>query len=151
MHRDISPPPAKRRKTDQATTAAIPHPPPSKAPGPPDADAMRIFSWNVNGITPFLQKSITSFFTTSPKASAQKDVVPLASLRDFLRRHHWPAMLLLQEVKIATKDTKTQDAVRSAINASTSSNTKEPTYEAHFTLPNDPLNARGLRDRKSVV
>lgn len=59
-------------------------------------------------------------------------------------------MLLLQEVKIATKDTKTQDAVRSAINVSSPSNSSEPTYEAHFTLPNDPFNARGLRGSGKV-
>jgi hypothetical protein len=59
-------------------------------------------------------------------------------------------MLLLQEVKIATKDTKTQDAVRAAVNASLSSKSSEPAYEAHFTLPNDPYNARGLRGSGKV-
>lgn len=111
---------------------------------------MRIFSWNVNGITPFLQKSITSFFKTSPKAGPFDSEIPPASLRGFLRRHHWPAMLLLQEVKIATKDTKTRDAVRVAINTPTPSNVSEPTYEAHFTLPNDPYNAKGLRGSGKV-
>ncbi|KAJ4368536.1 hypothetical protein N0V86_009441 [Didymella sp. IMI 355093] len=150
MDRDISPPPAKRRKAVQVTPPTSPHPPPSKLAGPPNPEAMRIFSWNLNGITPFLQKSITSYLTSSAKRSAPKDVIPPASLRDFLRRHHWPAMLLLQEVKIATKDTKTQDAVRAAVNASLSSNSSEPAYEAHFTLPNDPYNARGLRGSGKV-
>jgi exonuclease III len=61
-------------------------------------------------------------------------------------------MLLLQEVKIATKDMKTQDAVRAAVNASNSSLTgnQEPQYEAYFTLPNDPHNARGLRGSGKV-
>ena len=62
-------------------------------------------------------------------------------------------MLLLQEVKIATKDTKTQDAVRAAVNAASPSSTaknKEPQYEAHFTLPNDTYNARGLRGSGKV-
>lgn len=111
---------------------------------------MRIFSWNVNGITAFLQKSITSFFKISPKTKPIDNRIPPASLRDFLRRHHWPAMLLLQEVKIARKDSKTQDAVRAAINASTSSKSSEPTYEAHFTLPNDPHNAKGPRGSGKV-
>lgn len=111
---------------------------------------MRIFSWNVNGITPFLQKSITAFFKTSPKAGSAGNQILPASLREFLRRHHWPAMLLLQEVKIATQDTKTRDAVRAAINTSTPSNSSEPTYEAHFTLPNDPHNAKGLRGNGKV-
>lgn len=153
MDRSISPPAVKRRKTSQVTaTTAASHPQPSSVPGPPDPNSMRIFSWNVNGITPFLQKSITSFFNTSSKAGASKDRVPPASLRDFLRRHNWPAILLLQEVKIATKDMKTQDAVRAAVNASNSSLTsnREPQYEAYFTLPNDPYNARGLRGSGKV-
>jgi len=59
-------------------------------------------------------------------------------------------MLFLQEVKIASKDTKTQDAVRIAINSHfpleiSSNNAKGPLYEAHFTLPTDPHNARGPR------
>lgn len=59
-------------------------------------------------------------------------------------------MLLLQEVKIATKDTKTQDAVRAAVNIPPSCAHSEPAYEAHFTLPNDPYNARGLRGSGKV-
>lgn len=106
---------------------------------------MRIFSWNINGITPFLQKPITSFFKTSAKTGSSKAGLPPASLRDFLRRHHWPAMLLLQEVKIATTDTKTQDTVRAAVNNTSSTGDKGPQYETHFTLPNDPHNAKGLR------
>ncbi|KAJ4312421.1 hypothetical protein N0V94_007441, partial [Neodidymelliopsis sp. IMI 364377] len=77
-----------------------------------------------------------------------RDVVPAPDLRQFLRRHHWPALVLLQEVKISSKDTKTQDAVRAAVNAGPDKGigkerTEEPTYDAHFTLPTDPHNARG--------
>ena len=58
-------------------------------------------------------------------------------------------MLLLQEVKISSKDQKTQDAVRTAINTALpserNSNSSGPTYEAHFTLPTDSFNARGPR------
>lgn len=111
---------------------------------------MRIFSWNINGITPFLQKPITSFFKTASKPGTPKDAVPPASLRDFLRRHHWPAMLLLQEVKIASKDIKIQDAVRLAVNTPSPPGTNEPQYEAHFTLPTDPHNARGPRGSEKV-
>jgi exonuclease III len=154
MDRSISPPPAKRRKTTRQT----PPFPISEAPTtPPDPNTMRIISWNINGIAPFLQKPITSFFQTSSKGSNARNTIPPASLRDFLRRHDWPAMLLLQEVKIARKDLKTQDAVRAAINEPSSSKSslssseiKEPTYEAHFTLPNDPFNARGLRGSGKV-
>lgn len=52
-------------------------------------------------------------------------------------------MLLLQEVKIANRDTKTQDAVRAAINASLSPLDHGPKYDAYFTLPTDAFNARG--------
>ncbi|KAL5383019.1 hypothetical protein PMIN03_002980 [Paraphaeosphaeria minitans] len=144
MNREISPPPAKRRKvsTNNVTPPRISTPLP---PTVPDADTMRIFSWNINGITPFLQKPLTTYFnTTKPNSNAN---IPPASLRGFLKRHHWPAILLLQEVKIAAKDVKTQGAVRTAVNASLPSEIPEsgpgPRYETHFTLPGDPHNARG--------
>lgn len=118
---------------------------------------MRIFSWNVNGISPFLQKPITSFFqaSTSKKRTLQtKDAIPPASLRGFLHRHAWPTMLFLQEVKIATKDKQTQDAVQAAVNSRLTSeltpDTKGPMYKTHFTLPNDRYNARGLRGNGQV-
>lgn len=149
MDREISPPPAKRRRGNQATALINSHPPPSSNPGPPYPNIMRIFSWNVNGITPFLQKSIKSYFNSFPGSGGPAKKVPPASLRDFLRRHHWPAMLLLQEVKIADKDIKTQDAVRAAVNASSAGN-HGPQYETHFTLPNDPHNARGPRGSGKV-
>jgi exonuclease III len=155
MSRDISPPPAKRRKTGAQTSTPVvkqtllePEPLPLL-----DPNSIRIFSWNVNGITPFLQKSITSFFLVS-KSTSDKDSIPPASLRGFLQRHKWPAVLFLQEVKIATKDIKTQDAVKAAVNSilplEVSSGDKGPMYEAHFTLPNDPYNARGLRGSGKV-
>lgn len=111
-----------------------------------DTNSIRIFSWNVNGIAPFLQKSIRSFFPAS-QPQLEEDNVPPASLRGFLQRHKWPSILFLQEVKIASKDTKTQDLVKAAVNAKRLSETDNsgPTYETHFTLPNDPHNARGLR------
>jgi exonuclease III len=153
MSRDISPPPAKRRKTAAQTSTSITRQIP-KAPEPLPAlvaNSIRIFSWNVNGITPFLQKSITSFFPTS-KSQDSKDTTPPASLRGFLQRHQWPSILFLQEVKIAIKDTKTQDAVKAAVNSKLSSegNDQGPIYEAHFVLPNDAYNARGLRGSGKV-
>lgn len=153
MNRDISPPPAKRRKVAKDSTPAAPiqiATPPEPLP-PLGANSIRIFSWNINGITPFLQKSITSFFPAStpkdPKAS-----MPPASLRAFLHRHTWPTILFLQEVKIASTDTKTQDAVKAAINSKLPSEHSDsgPTYEAHFTLPTDPHNARGLRGNGKI-
>jgi exonuclease III len=155
MNRDISPPPAKRRKTAAQTSASTKRQTlkvPEALP-PLGANSFRVFSWNVNGITPFLQNSITSFFPTS-KSRSGGDGIPPASLRGFLQRHDWPAILCLQEVKIALTDVKTQDAVRAAVNSrvSTESASDEPgpSYEAHFTLPNDPHNARGLRGSGKV-
>jgi exonuclease III len=113
---------------------------------------MRLFSWNINGITPFLQKPITNYFASS-KTCVNKTLPP-ASLRGFLKRHHWPAILFLQEVKIAATDVKTQEAVRIAVNAKLPSETtaaeRGPRYEAHFTLPRDPHNARGPRGSGKV-
>jgi exonuclease III len=151
MSREISPPPAKRRKTSttNVTTAKVSTPPPAAAP---DANIMRLFSWNINGITPFLQKPITNYFTSSKTDATKK--LPPASLRGFLKRHHWPAILFLQEVKIAATDVKTQEAVRAAVNARLLSETtaaeRGPRYEAHFTLPRDPHNARGPRSSGKV-
>ncbi|KAF1828709.1 hypothetical protein BDW02DRAFT_562565 [Decorospora gaudefroyi] len=138
MNRDISPPPAKRHRTSSQTA----RPPQTLSANPPpvlpriQANTLRIFSWNVNGIGPFVQMSITSFFQGSKKEG-------------FLHRHEWPAILFLQEVKIAASDVKTQDAVKAAVNArlpsESDADTNGPLYDVHFTLPNDPLNARGLR------
>jgi exonuclease III len=55
-------------------------------------------------------------------------------------------MLFLQEVKIALKDRKTQDAVQNAVNTPLPFErvSRGLKYDVHFTLPNDPHNARGL-------
>jgi exonuclease III len=155
MSRDISPPPAKRRKTAVQTSALVSKQTPREPePLPPlDHNSVRIFSWNVNGITPFLQKSITSFFPTAETQDNRTEVPP-ASLRGFLHRHQWPSILFLQEVKVASTDTKTQDAVKAAVNSKlpfeSDSTKKVPQYEAHFTLPTDAHNARGPRGSGKV-
>ncbi|KAF1986726.1 DNase I-like protein [Aulographum hederae CBS 113979] len=159
MDRDISPPPPKRRRLSPPPgnkTSPLPTAKPSTpvhlieptscnietpSVGSNSSSPLRIFAWNVNGIAPFLQKPITSYFL-SPKATA-KPIKPQASLRNFLSRHNWPHVLFLQEVKIARSDTKTQAAVQRAIISSSPSDTG-PEYKAFFTLPNDPHNARGL-------
>lgn len=159
MGRDISPPPAKRRKTSTQAANTLCAAPLFTPEAPPavDPNILRFFSWNINGIAPFLQKPITLFFRTKSQTDndhGTKDGMPPASLRGFLQRHNWPAVLFLQEVKIAAKDTKTQDFVKSAINSpcplEVTSNNKGPTYEAYFTLPDDPYNARGLRGNGKV-
>ena len=120
-------------------------------------NALRLFSWNINGISSFLQPPITSFFggtRTGNKKDVNSQIYP-ASLRAFLHRHQWPSILFLQEVKIASKDTATQDAVRKAVNSrlsleSTSNGAAGPLYNVHFTLPTDPHNARGPRGSGKV-
>ncbi|USP76335.1 hypothetical protein yc1106_03609 [Curvularia clavata] len=161
MNRDISPPATKRRKISTPPVSASSEgmrPTPNPAVLPPlAANALRVFSWNINGISPFLQPPITSFFSAM-KENKRKDAkgqVPSASLRAFLHRHQWPSMLFLQEVKIASKDTVTQDAVRTAVNSrlpleSVSDGAKGPLYNVHFTLPTDPHNARGPRGSGKV-
>jgi len=150
MNRNISPPPPKRRKTSNIapTLAQKPHHDPNTSP-PPNPNTMRIFSWNINGITPFLQTPITSYLqaAATPRRTPS---IPRASLRAFLQRHNWPAILFLQEVKIGARDKKTQDAVRIAVDtrpayAPGSHDDKGPKYGVYFTLPNDPHNARGPR------
>ncbi|KAF2186440.1 exodeoxyribonuclease III [Zopfia rhizophila CBS 207.26] len=152
MDRNISPPPFKRRKTAQmSSSSAATQPIPVLSP-PDDPKTIRIFSWNINGITPFLQKPITNFFQQSDPS---KIVIPPASLRGFLQRHHWPHVFFLQEVKIASSDAKTQDAVRIAVNIPLPSENlleerQGPKYDVHFTLPRDHYNARGFRGNGKV-
>jgi exonuclease III len=104
---------------------------------PDSPNILRIFSWNVNGISPFLQKSIKSFFTTP-------DSPPTYSLRNFLRRHQWPQMLCLQEVKINAKDDATKRALEIAANGSSEKDDVGPGYTAHYCLPKDKFNAKGF-------
>ncbi|PSN65181.1 DNase I-like protein [Corynespora cassiicola Philippines] len=83
---------------------------------------MRIISWNINGIAPFLQKPITSFFRSKEFSKKIHSGISSPSLRRFLKRHNWPEILFLQEVKIAASDTKTQDNVRGATNTQSREN-----------------------------
>jgi len=157
--RDVSPPPTKRRKTssDAAsidTSRGLQSERQSSQEDSLDSATIRIYSWNINGINPFLQKSITSFFPSKPKpphnSQSGSESNPDAShhpqgpsLREFLRRHRWPHILCLQEVKIAFTDTSTQAAVKRAVNDSADG----PQYEVFFTLPTDCFNARGRGGR----
>ena len=146
---DISPPGAKRRKISRPTR--ITHPPSKTSTYSPDVDFILIFSWDINGIAPFLQKLLTSYFQ-SCKSSVNKSSIPPPSLQGFLQCHNWPAILFLHEVKIATKDIKTQNLVRIAVNTCSQSEkySSGSIYDIHFTLPNDPHNARGLRGNGKV-
>lgn len=138
MERDISPPPTKKRRLEGRKSEELPserH----------EGDVFSIFSWNINGISPFLQRSIKTFFeprsTSNSKADSQ---IPSASLRDFLRRQNWPTVLCLQEVKINPDDSATKRAVEKAVRSPTPNPFNEPDYQAFFVLPSDPHNARGF-------
>jgi exonuclease III len=131
----VSPPLLKRRRVDNDETKPLPS---SRS----DIDRISVYSWNVNGIQPFIQKSITSYFQSKKPPSRQSEThTATASLRDFLRRHGWPTILCLQEVKINPNDDATKLAVQKAVKSTTED---EPDYEAHFCLPTDPHNARGF-------
>jgi exonuclease III len=137
----LSPPPLKRRRlgNDDTKPTALPS-------NPSDTDRISVYSWNVNGIQPFIQKSITSYFQFKkpPSKQSETQVTATGSLRDFLRRHGWPTILCLQEVKINPNDDATKSAVRQAVKSTIED---EPDYEAHFCLPTDPHNARGFGRR----
>jgi exonuclease III len=131
MGREISPPPSKRRRTTR--TPLEPQHGQSK-------HSIRLFSWNVNGISPFIQKSITSFFTSNTASQTQ----PQASLRNFLRRQNFPTLVFLQEVKINPSDTATRNAVSRVIKRDASEPDTNPDYVVHFCLPHDTHNATGF-------
>lgn len=131
MDRDISPPPLKRQRLVHSSTD----------PEREQSDSsLRLFSWNINGISPFIQKPITSFFTSDKGTQPP----PQASLRDFLQRHDFPDVVLLQEVKINPSDTATLNAVSRAIKRGASESQANPDYVAHFCLPSDKFNATGF-------
>ncbi|KAK6438020.1 hypothetical protein LTR95_005781 [Oleoguttula sp. CCFEE 5521] len=130
----ISPPPLKRRRI--ATETPVPHMATAFV-------TIDLYSWNVNGMGPFVQQSITSFFkSTSKSGPSSADASP--SLKEFLRSHSWPTLLFLQEVKIRADDTQTRRAVQRAVSRQAGEAEGTPDYVAHFTLPNDPHNARGF-------
>ncbi|KAK0299428.1 hypothetical protein LTS00_001871, partial [Friedmanniomyces endolithicus] len=128
----ISPPPSKRRKLGD-------HP---ASPSQLSPSILSIFSHNVNGIAPYLQLSIKTFFQPSQGNQAANSE-PQASLRDFLRRHGFPCMLFLQEVKINPDDRATIRGLEKAV-ASSSTTGSELDYVLHVCLPSDKHNARGF-------
>ena len=131
MDRDISPPPSKRQRMTRTST----QPELGRS-----SRALRLFAWNINGIAPFIQKPITSYFTSDKAGHSQ----PKASLRDFLQRHEFPEAVLLQEVKINPSDSASINAVSRAIKRGTSEPGANPDYVAHLCLPSDKFNATGF-------
>lgn len=136
MDREISPPPLKRRRVVEAE---------AKKQRDISPEVLRLFSWNVNGISPFIQKPITSFFASNTSATnITKSAPQQPSLRDFLRRHNFPTLLFLQEIKISPADSPTQNALSRAIKRPPSEPESNPDYVCHFCLPHDKHNATGF-------
>ncbi|KAL8709643.1 MAG: hypothetical protein Q9225_007421 [Loekoesia sp. 1 TL-2023] len=152
--RSLSPPPLKRRRVTPPKATSSP-PVHDISPPQPNCNtrltALRIFSWNINGISPYLdtQRSITNFFTTSSSTSRKSPPLQsFPSLRACVHRWSFPHLIFLQEVKIAPSDASSQASLRRIINTSLNDNdlTTEPDrlYDAHFCLPRDKHNATGF-------
>ncbi|KAI4144837.1 MAG: hypothetical protein L6R39_004022 [Caloplaca ligustica] len=157
----LSPPPLKRRRSIPPETPQSPNPiaPPPSILGikPTDpsvaskASTLRVYSWNINGIAPYLdtQRPITTFFpSSSPTTHKPTSNPPYPSLRACLHRWSFPHIIGLQEVKIAPSDNPSQASVRRVINSPLSDHdgVTEPNrlYDAHFCLPRDKHNATGF-------
>ena len=145
---DLSPPPLKRRKV--ASREGSPSRPAQEEVQIENISqkhakqALRVFSWNINGITPFLPpttQKITTFLASPPKGPR----LAQPSLRACLHRWSWPHILCLQEVKIASSDTKTLAIIKRVVNSPIGEEGEEPPpsrqYDAHFCLPRDKHNA----------
>ncbi|KAK4249243.1 DNase I-like protein [Corynascus novoguineensis] len=155
---DISPPPVKRRRFEAPRPSDSSKPNGAASALPTSRrlpQTIRIFSWNINGITPYLppqSTKITSFFKPSdPHRSSNAQFHPRADgLRAFLARHDWPEVLFLQELKIQRGNTKALTALLASLNtplnqADTLSESR--TYTLDAVLPRDQYNARGFQGR----
>jgi exonuclease III len=134
--RAVSPPPPKRRRLSDSTGR-------SSYQDATSRNAITIFSFNINGISPFLQARVNAYFKPTVKSRSELGNAR-ASLRDFLRRHNWPTFLFLQEVKINPGDSATTRAIKNAVKRQPSEPDDAYEYEAHFCLPSDKFNARGF-------
>ncbi|KAI4197356.1 MAG: hypothetical protein LQ350_005977 [Teloschistes chrysophthalmus] len=154
----LSPPPLKRRRMmtpPKASPSIIPLQIPNISLPQSTSDSakrinLRIYSWNINGIAPYLdqQRPITKFFPAASSATKSHDTPSPPSLRACLHRWSFPHIIFLQEVKIAPSDTSSQTSVRRIINVSLNDNdpTNSPDrlYDAYFSLPRDRHNATGF-------
>ncbi|AEO67169.1 uncharacterized protein THITE_2031145, partial [Thermothielavioides terrestris NRRL 8126] len=117
--------------------------------------SMRLFSWNINGIAPYLptqSTKITSFFQPSdPDRPPANPPSQKANLRAFLARHNWPEVLFLQELKLRQDDTQALAALLASLNtplhAADDALSDSRTYTLDAVLPRDKHNARGFQGR----
>lgn len=80
-----------------------------------------------------IQPTIASFL--------QPGTPPSCPLRVFLRRHSYPQVICLQEVKVSPTDLKTQRVLERVVDGSKDDG---PAYTVHLSLPRDKHNARGF-------
>lgn len=130
----------------------LPSPPPKAAANGVslrNSIPIRIYDWNINGITPFLPPT-TPPFTKFLKISA-KSTKPLTSphsLRACPHRWVFSQVLCLQEVKIARSNTKTIALVHRAFQNPLPFENKNLSntqlYDTCFCLPKDNYNATGF-------
>jgi exonuclease III len=160
MDREISPPPVKRRKLEGVRVL---EPSNMKRTEPPAAEsvalsmsrAIRVFSWNINGIAPFLppqSTKITSFFKPFDPDRPRANNPPKAdNLRAFLHRHNWPEALFLQELKIQPGNTSALAALLTCLNTplhpGDDTLAENRTYTLEAVLPRDKHNARGFQGK----
>ena len=115
MGGDISPPPVKRQRMQENDVL------------PTDSTDLSLYSWNINGISPFIQRKITSFFKSEDcHADINGETGP--SLRTFLSSCKWPTLLFLQEVKISPEDNISIRAVEKAVNLQAGQHDGGPVY-----------------------
>ena len=138
---DFDPPPLRRKLADRAELSSDTQPAPgsSLSNSPAKHKMIRIFAWNVNGIQPLITRPISSFFQAEGSPTQDKALAPLKS---FLKRHNWPHILCLQEVKISPSDRATTRSIQTAIGGL--EEPPETAYTAHFCLPSDKHNAKGF-------
>jgi exonuclease III len=137
IDREISPPASKKRRhpLDSPERPALETPIKGKE--------LSIYSWNINGIEQCIQPKVDSYFNPIGTHKSEADKAS-SSLREFLRRHDWPTLLFLQEVKINPDDSATKHAVEKAVRRQSGEPGDAYDYEAHICLPSDRFNARGF-------
>lgn len=156
LDRSVTPPTSKKKQHIESSVETGQHDQPrwtaDLSPPALGKEHIKIVSWNVNGVRPFLQRTLSSFFQPSPTRSRTRkpsrtpsppaspshpntnpnpaasgptaSISPL-SLRDALRHHNWPHFLCLQEVKIAPDDLASQRGLKNAANAATDNTTSK--------------------------
>jgi exonuclease III len=137
-------PPSPRHTTSSPTH---PQQPPVASPSAPtsasaSADHIKITSWNVNGIQPFLQRKLA--FTPPGQPTASSPPPPPSTLRAALHRQAYPALFCLQELKCTSADL---GALQRAANSTTNSDQSDagPQYQALTSLPRNRHHARTAR------